>query len=134
MRTPILMTCLVTSFLSACAQTSHLAYYHKTVVGFNASASTQPTSGQILLGYDRRMIALVPKTQPDPGKPDAYEAMSVISCVEARNRQVFSIDFEERLATGEAADNYAKNIERNKGQFFRCFDASAENQQQGVKR
>ena len=134
MRKPILITCFAAGFLGACAQTGHLAYYYKTVVGFNASASNQPPSGQIMLGYDRRMIALVPKTQPDSNKPD-YEAMSVISCVNARTRQVFSIDFEERLATGEAANNYADNPEKSKSHFFKCFDEpSAENQQKGVEK
>ena len=98
---------------------THLMHYQRTVIGFDAAVATQEASGHLILGYDRRMVAVVPKTTLEG---QAVDAMSIISCTSARTG-FRTVDFDERLATGEAAVNYAEGLVTDpQGTSFSCVN------------
>jgi hypothetical protein len=102
---------------------THLMHYQRTVMGFDAAVATQEASGHIILGYDRRMVSVVPKTTLS-GK--AQDAMSIISCTKAKSGFT-QVDFDERLATGEAAVNYAAGLKADpQSSSFSCVNEGSE--------
>jgi hypothetical protein len=109
--------------LLGCSAPTHLVYYHRSVVGFDASASTETRSGQMTFGYDRRLVAVVPKTNLSAnGTAKKFEAMSVMSCTEVNAGYLSLVEFDERLATGDAATSYAAEFARNpQTSAFKCF-------------
>lgn len=94
--------------LTACEPTN-LYVGSNTIVGVNGSMNTQQTAGHLIVGYDRRFAAIVPKSVPT-GEGDGKEAMSVLSCSELRVEGIFLTGFTEYLATGEAAKKFAESV------------------------
>src|SRR4030095_15528226 len=78
--------------LTACDPTN-LYVGSNTVVGVNGSMNTQETAGHLIVGYDRRFAAIVPKSVPvldAEGKDTGgKEAMAVLSCSELRVEGIF---------------------------------------------
>jgi hypothetical protein len=104
--------------LTACEPTN-LYVSSNTVVGVNGAMNADQTSGHLIVGYDRRFAAIVPKSAhvlKDDGSidesvsEDAREAMSVLSCSELEVDGIFLTGFTEYLATGEAARKFAENV------------------------
>jgi|GEM_PF-6820617 len=121
MLTPLIRIIAASTVIATtgCAAPSHLMHYQRTVVGFDASVATQQTSGQIVFGYDRRMVAVVPKTIAEGGKKNA---MSIISCTDAE-AGFTTVRFEERLATGDAAKKYAAALKaKPQASSFNCIN------------
>ena len=94
--------------LTACEPTN-LYVGSNTVVGVNGSMNTQQTAGHLIVGYDRRFAAIVPKSVPMEGS-EGEEAMAVLSCSELRVEGIFLTGFTEYLATGQAAKKFAENV------------------------
>jgi hypothetical protein len=94
--------------LSACEPTN-LYVGSNTIVGLNGSMNTQQTAGHLILGYDRRFAAIVPKSVPT-GEGDGKEAMAVLSCSELKVEGIFLTGFTEYLATGQAALDFSRNV------------------------
>jgi hypothetical protein len=94
--------------LTAC-QPTNLYVGSNTVVGVNGSMNTEQTAGHLIVGYDRRFAAIVPKSVPT-GEADGKEAMAVLSCSELRVEGIFLTGFTEYLATGKAATRFAANV------------------------
>src|SRR5262245_39737316 len=76
--------------LMAC-QPTNLYVSSNTVVGVNGAMNADQTAGHLIIGYDRRFAAIVPKSAPivdgegeldRSADPKAHEAMSVLSCSE----------------------------------------------------
>jgi hypothetical protein len=98
----------LTSGLTACEPTN-LYVGSNTVVGVNGSMNTQQTAGHLIVGYDRRFAAIVPKSVP-MADSEGEEAMAVLSCSELRVEGIFLTGFTEYLATGQAAKTFAENV------------------------
>lgn len=124
--------------LTACDPTN-LYVTSNTVIGVNGAMNTEQSSGHLIVGYDRRFLAIVPKsaTIVDPetgepvttGDPEAREAMSILSCSQLEVDTIFLTGFTEYLATGEAARRFAVKVAEKSplqrdaaiGQFFDCY-------------
>lgn len=124
--------------LTACDPTN-LYVTSNTVIGVNGAMNTEQASGHLIVGYDRRFLAIVPKsaTIVDPetgepvttGNPEAREAMSILSCSQLEVDTIFLTGFTEYLATGEAARRFAAKVAKKStlrrdaaiGQFFDCY-------------
>ncbi|MGE3779406.1 MAG: hypothetical protein AB7F89_19620 [Pirellulaceae bacterium] len=97
-----------------------------TVVGINAQINPEQSSGWVLVGYDRSFAALVPRsvqTQANDGAP-TQNAMAALACSSLWVKGVTIKRYTEAIATGEAAQTFAKNLETDpKGvkDFFICF-------------
>jgi len=113
------------ALLAGCEPT-HLYVVHTTVVGVDAGVNTQQTAGHLIVGYDRKFAAVVPKSvaRDDGGK----EAMAALSCSETEVSGIFLTGFTEYLATGEAAKEFAARLGRSDRQalegkrFFECAE------------
>jgi hypothetical protein len=115
---------LVTS-LGGCEPTN-LYVAHTTVLGVNGAMNADQSSGHLIVGYDRKFAAIVPKSvETEDGK----EAMSVLSCSDVKVDGIFLAGFTEYLATGRAAQGFAqkvvtpRNEEERKAinQMFDCY-------------
>lgn len=119
MRAKPLTILLAAAGLAGCSEPSHLIHYHKTVVGFSASASTDGGGGHLGLAYSRKHSAAIPKTEVG-GK---MEAMSVLFCTDVTNGFSGPVQFKEVLATGDAAQAYAQRYPEDPGRSpFNCFE------------
>ncbi|HET6160389.1 MAG TPA: hypothetical protein VFE34_18740 [Dongiaceae bacterium] len=103
--------------LTGC-QPTNLYVGSNTIVGLNGAMNADQTAGHLIVGYDRRFAAIVPKSAPvlkDDGSIDqsnlnAHEAMGVLSCSELKVQGIFVTGFTEYLATGDAAREFAKQV------------------------
>lgn len=136
--TAVSVTLALSVGLSACSPTN-LYVASNTVVGLNAAMNADQTSGHVIIGYDRRFAAIVPKsvqvlkedgTLDTSVDPDAREAMSVLSCSELKVSGIFLTGFTEYLATGEAARKFANKVRKEVAKsgtsadmtrFFNCL-------------
>jgi uncharacterized membrane protein len=92
--------------LTAC-EPANLYVAHSTVVGLNAAAALDRSSGHLIVGYDRHFGAIVPKSVP---VEEGMEAMSVLSCSDLKVDGIFLAGFTEYLATGKAATGFARIV------------------------
>lgn len=105
--------------LAACTQ-DRLYVSSTTVLGLDASVNTARTAGRVQLGYDRYFVTWVPQTveQTDGGR----EVMSALNCTEIIVSGLALKKFDESLATGIAATNFAKQLnEESAAKYFDCF-------------
>lgn len=116
------LAAIVLPFLGGCEATN-LYIAHDTVVGVNAAVNSNQTSGHVVIGYDRKFFAVVPKSVPRGEGKDGTEAMSALSCSELEVDGIFLTRFVENLATGEAGLKFADRISQdgNSGGFFQCY-------------
>lgn len=117
----------VAAALLAGCEPTHLYVTSATVVGVDAGVNTQQTAGHLIVGYDRKFAAVVPKSvQRADGK--GKEAMAALSCTETEVTGIFLTGFTEYLATGDAAKQFAENLGRPDRQalegkrFFECAE------------
>jgi hypothetical protein len=116
---------LLVTWLGGCEPTN-LYVAHTTVLGVNGAMNADQSSGHLIVGYDRKFAAIVPKSvETEDGK----EAMSVLSCSDVKVDGIFLAGFTEYLATGRAAQGFAqkvvtpRNEEERKAinQMFDCY-------------
>ena len=110
--------------LSAC-MSRHVIIAQRTVVGVDLSLNTQTPSGSFNVGYDRRALSVVPRSEvkSDSGTTE-YEALSTLSCTKIRAGDPDKVHttFSENIATGNAAIDYSKAFVLNPGDSpFSCF-------------
>jgi len=115
MRIPAIALCLATAVGLAGCEATNLYVAHNTVVGVNGAMNADSKSGHVIVGYDRKFAAIVPKSAApvDDGTgvpPDAHEAMSVLSCSDLEVKGIFLTGFTEYLATGVAAKRFAAQV------------------------
>ncbi len=116
---------LLAAGLAACDPTN-LYVAHTTVLGVNGAMNADQTSGHLIIGYDRKFAAIVPTSVPTEY---GTEAMSVLSCSDLKVDGIFLAGFTEYLATGRAAEGFAKAVaettdptQRNAmDQMFDCY-------------
>lgn len=112
---------LGTSLLAGCATSDQIFYYQRSVVGIDASAATAEAAGSLTVGFRRRFVAFVPPV----GSSADNEAMSVVSCVDLESENLFGFSVSEAMATGDAANSYAKQLAGSNATFFECFNAES---------
>jgi hypothetical protein len=97
---------LAAGVLYACEPTN-LYVAHTTVLGVNGAMNADQSSGHLIVGYDRKFGAAVPKSVDTT---DGKEAMSVLSCSDVKVDGIFLAAFTEYLATGKAAQGFAQKV------------------------
>ncbi len=105
--------------LAACTQ-DRLYVSSTTVLGLDASVNTARSAGRVQFGYDRYFVTWVPQTveQKDGGR----EVMSALNCTEVVVSGLALKKFDESLATGIAATNFAKHLKDERAAaYFDCF-------------
>jgi hypothetical protein len=111
---------------------------HNTVVGVDAAVNTDQTQGHIIIGYDRQFVGYIPRSVPDHGAGVATttptsereskkrDAMTAVACSKVAVDGIFLTQFTEYLATGRAAELYAKALRAHPGtQLYNCLDKPA---------
>lgn len=141
---------LLVLVLAGCANWGEQLYVaYDTKLGIDASVNTATTSGSIDLGYDRRFVTWVPRSVELEGEVDAdgnaiadgdaREVMSVIACSDL-SVGIISIDhYDESLATGRAAVDFAKALAKPDNKkvaqdYFACFTKKKANPDEGESR
>ncbi len=94
------------AILGGCEPTN-LYVAHTTVLGVNGAMNADQSSGHLIVGYDRKFAAIVPKSVDTE---DGKEAMSVLSCSDVKVDGIFLAGFTEYLATGKAAQGFANKV------------------------
>jgi hypothetical protein len=116
---------VLAAIICGCEPTN-LYVAHTTVLGVNGAMNADQSSGHVIIGYDRKFAAVVPKSVDTE---DGKESMSVLSCSDVKVDGLFLAAFTEYLATGKAAKGFAKkviepnNTEERKAitQMFDCY-------------
>ena len=86
--------------LGACTSLSKQVYVASdTSLGVNGAVNTAQTAGKLVIGYDRKFVAFVPKIIYE-GDSDV---MAVYNCTHLEVQGLRITAFRERLATGDAA-------------------------------
>jgi len=104
--TRIGVTAIVATIIAGCEPTN-LYVAHTTVLGVNGAMNADQSSGHLIVGYDRKFGAVVPKSVDTE---DGKEAMSVLSCSDVKVDGIFLAAFTEYLATGRAAQGFAEKV------------------------
>lgn len=103
MKTPIPIRVgllLSVTLLGACTSLSKQVYVASdTSLGVNGAVNTAQTAGKLVIGYDRKFVAYVPKINYE-GDSDV---MAVYNCTHLEVQGLRITAFRERLATGDAA-------------------------------
>ncbi len=106
-----------------------------TKLGINASLNTTRQAGSIGLGYDRYFVTWVPRSvdrsdaspDADPAVGATRDVMSVLACSRLEVDGLNIKEFDETLATGEAARIFAAALKDEHSSaitdYFRCFQA-----------
>lgn len=93
-------TLLSVILLSACTSLSKQVYVASdTSLGVNGAVNTAQTAGKLVIGYDRKFVAYVPKIIYE-GDSDV---MAVYNCTHLEVQGLRIKAFKEHLATGDAA-------------------------------
>ena len=129
----ILSFLALTASVSACDTAGrHLYMVHNTVVGIDAAVNTDPPRGHLLVGYDRQFGAWIPRSVPETSDeaggatPQQRDAMTAIACSKIGVDGIFLSQFTEYLATGRAAELYAKALKSHAGtELYECLNKSA---------
>jgi hypothetical protein len=120
---------LLAAIIGGCEPTN-LYVAHTTVLGVNGAMNADQSSGHLIVGYDRKFAAVVPKSVDTE---DGKEAMSVLSCSDVKVDGIFLAAFTEYLATGRAAQGFANKVTNPKSteeereaidQMFDCYTTS----------
>jgi hypothetical protein len=105
--------------LSACAITlltgcepNQLYLVTHTVVGVNAQVNPDQTSGYLVIGYDRTFATVMPRSV-EGKKPGTTDAMTALACSSVWVKGITIKRYSESIATGEAAETFAKNLTVN---------------------
>lgn len=94
-------------FLIGCSlQTKQVYVASDTSLGIHGAINTAQAAGQLVIGYDRKFAAVVPKLNADSNS----EAMSAFNCTHVKIEGMKLTEFHERLATGQAATNLADSL------------------------
>lgn len=90
---------LPAALLCACTSLSKQVYVASdTSLGVNGAMNTAQTAGKLVIGYDRKFVAFVPKITYE-GDSDV---MSVYNCTHLEITGLRISKFREKLATGKA--------------------------------
>jgi hypothetical protein len=120
----------IVTMLGGC-EANQLYMGSKTVVGVNAAVSPDQAKGWLVVGYDRTFATTIPRSvdeEPEPGKPPTgkQDAMASLACSRLVVNGVTLKYFKESIATGDAAQIFAKKLHDADGpktvkDFFDCF-------------
>ncbi|WP_145976987.1 hypothetical protein [Leisingera aquaemixtae] len=103
--------------LTGCSP-DNLFVAHETVVGVNAKVSADRQQGQLVVGYDRDFVTIVPTTVE--GDNGGREAMALLSCTELAVQGIYLAQYTDITATGAAAARLGKAIDEKGSAAFDC--------------
>jgi len=139
----VIAAVLLAAGASAC-ESRQLYIASNTVAGLHAELNTAQTNGKLVFGYERDFVAIIPKSvensgenAPAPGtladtvnwrSGEGRELMSVLGCTDLKVDGIVISRFNEYLATGQAAKNFAvairlENAAKITRAFFECLRA-----------
>lgn len=104
--------------LPAC-EPRNLYVAHDTVVGVNAKVSQDRQQGQLVVGYDRDFVTVIPKSVDDPSGINKKDAMALLSCTELEVDGIFLSKYTDITASGDAAKKFSERI-HDDNNFFNC--------------
>lgn len=111
--------------LAGCGEATNLYVAHNTVVGVNANVSPDRQQGQLLVGYDRDFITIIPKSVDADGlAPGEQDVMSLLNCTELEVDGIFLSRYVDVMASGEAAKKLAAALSDG-DVFFDCKERAA---------
>lgn len=92
-----------------------------TVLGIAVGYNTAREAARVDIGYDRHFVTWIPQSvELTNGDATGWEAMSVIGCTEVKIGNLNLQKFQESLAIGKAAEDFAKNLGGNP-LYFPCY-------------
>lgn len=109
----ILPAAFATLCLSSCtAQNLYVA--HDTVLGLNAKVNQASQQGQLLFGYDRDFVTIIPTEVPVKDATgmvieNETEAMALVHCTRLVADGIYLGEYRDFTATGDAAELVAKD-------------------------
>lgn len=129
---------LLLMLLAGCENMSNQLYIANTTkLGINASLNTTRQAGSIGLGYDRYFVAWVPRSVEQTEDGQAKDVMSVLACSRLVVNGLNIDEFDESLATGQAAVTFAEELKKDasiaKTDYFRCFTDPETKKTDGTK-
>lgn len=100
---PIIIT--LTAFAGCTPRNMYVA--HDSILGVNASVSQGRQRGQLVVGYDRDFVTIIPKTVK--GNDGSLDAMSLVVCTELEVEGIFLNEYSDVIATGDAAASFVNS-------------------------
>jgi len=105
----------------------HLYVAHDTVIGVNARLNQGRNEGQLVMGYDRDFVTIIPRSvevapeDPDKTPPPqpALDVMSLVSCTILQVDGPSLTRYEDVIVSGDAAATYAQSGKAT-GEVFNC--------------
>ncbi|QNT68310.1 hypothetical protein [Defluviicoccus vanus] len=106
-------------WLGGCAEQLYVG--SDTVLGIAVGYNTAREAARVDIGYDRHFVTWIPQSVPvTDAAGSGREAMSVIGCTEVKIGNLNLQKFQESLAIGKAAEDFAKKLENNP-LYFPCY-------------
>ncbi|WP_299628868.1 hypothetical protein [uncultured Tateyamaria sp.] len=98
---------VVAGLVGACAP-QNLYVAHDTVVGVNAKVSADRQQGQLVVGYDRDFVTIVP-TSVEAANGDR-DAMALISCTDLEVQSIYLSKYTDITISGAAATAFGEQL------------------------
>jgi hypothetical protein len=112
---------------------------YETILGVNAQVDMLRQSGHLVIGYDRDFAAVVPKSVKakadelaaagkGPGSQEWKDVMALLVCAEVEIDGIDLREYNESIASGPAAKNFAKAVtegDDSLSRFFKCYEPDA---------
>ncbi|MGZ2256319.1 hypothetical protein [Roseobacter sp. A03A-229] len=102
---------LAALFLCNCTP-QNLYVAHESVVGLNAKVNQARQQGQLLFGYDRDFVTIIPTNVPVEDNEQETEAMALVHCTRLVADGIYLAEYRDFTATGKAADQIANDPAR----------------------
>lgn len=120
--------CLILPVWIAGCEPRNLYVAHDSVVGLNAQVSPDRQQGQLIVGYDRDFVVVIPKSVEKGGGTNKRDAMSLLNCTHLEVDGLFLTEYADSVASGEAAVKLAGRLTKDDS-FFDCalFEAADKN-------
>ena len=104
------LACAIT-LLTGC-EPNQLYLTTHTVVGVNAQVNPDQSSGHLVIGYDRTFATVMPRSV-EGKKAGTTDAMTALACSSVWVKGITIKRYSESIATGEAAETFARNLTVN---------------------
>lgn len=114
-----LLAAMPAFWLGGCADQLYVG--SDTVLGIAVGYNTAREAARVDIGYDRHFVTWIPQSvEVTTGDATGREAMSVIGCTEVKIGNLNLQKFQESLAIGKAAEDFARNLVGNP-LYFPCY-------------
>lgn len=115
------IACAVITMFAGC-EANNLYVAHNTVIGVNASVSPDRQQGQLLIGYDRDFVTVIPKSVDKTVKTGKKDVMALLNCTQVEVDGIFLSKYTDSIASGEAAILFARQLAQEQKPTTNLFD------------